>query len=160
MLDHMRRLDTTVLHRIDRISIYSHLSRYAHSIFLLNESLTILPSKATNIKFKTNGDKTITATGVKFTLLNDKSSWIVNANKEVLLAAGVVGTPQLLELSGNLLLSALPPKINKRQKLGIGNKTLLSALGVQALVDLPGVGENLQVRGAACASFVGLTNYS
>ena len=33
--------------------------------------------------------------------------------------------------------------------LGIGNKTILNSVGIKALVDLPGVGENLQVRRTA-----------
>lgn len=50
----------------------------------------------------------------------------VKANKEVLMAAGAVHTPQLLQLSG------------------IGPKKLLHAAGIKTLVDLPGVGQNFQ----------------
>ncbi|KAJ0107624.1 hypothetical protein J7T55_007815 [Diaporthe amygdali] len=50
----------------------------------------------------------------------------VRANKEVILCAGAFGSPQILELSG------------------IGSKGILENAGVQCLVDLPGVGENLQ----------------
>ncbi|KAF8874407.1 hypothetical protein BD779DRAFT_1804938 [Infundibulicybe gibba] len=49
-----------------------------------------------------------------------------SATKEVILSTGSIKTPQLLELSG------------------IGNATLLKSLGIQTLIDLPGVGENLQ----------------
>lgn len=45
---------------------------------------------------------------------------------QVILTAGVVRTPQILELSG------------------IGNKDILSPLGIDVLVDLPGVGENYE----------------
>jgi choline dehydrogenase len=48
------------------------------------------------------------------------------ARAEVLLCAGAVGSPQILELSG------------------LGQATRLQALGVPVLQDLPGVGENLQ----------------
>ncbi|KAI6753840.1 hypothetical protein HG530_013016 [Fusarium avenaceum] len=48
------------------------------------------------------------------------------ANKEVLMAAGAVHTPQLLQLSG------------------IGPKKLLHTAGIKTIVDLPGVGQNLQ----------------
>jgi choline dehydrogenase-like flavoprotein len=48
------------------------------------------------------------------------------ASAEVVLAAGAVGTPKLLELSG------------------IGDGTRLSALGVDVVRHAPGVGENLQ----------------
>ncbi|KAJ0338057.1 hypothetical protein COL922a_006070 [Colletotrichum nupharicola] len=50
----------------------------------------------------------------------------VYATKEVLLAAGGVHTPQLLQLSG------------------IGNKKFLEGLGIEVVQDLPGVGENFQ----------------
>ncbi|KAH8779957.1 hypothetical protein F5883DRAFT_600235 [Diaporthe sp. PMI_573] len=48
------------------------------------------------------------------------------ANKQVILCAGVFGSPQILELSG------------------IGSRSILENAGVQCLADLPGVGENLQ----------------
>jgi choline dehydrogenase len=46
--------------------------------------------------------------------------------KEIILCGGAINTPQLLQLSG------------------IGNATELSALGIDVVEDLPGVGENLQ----------------
>ncbi|OQE09984.1 hypothetical protein PENVUL_c005G01949 [Penicillium vulpinum] len=52
----------------------------------------------------------------------------VSASREVILSAGSFNTPQLLKLSG------------------IGPKEELSKLGISALVDLPGVGRNLQDR--------------
>ena len=52
----------------------------------------------------------------------------VNATKEVILAAGAFNTPQLLKLSG------------------IGPKDELEKFGIPVLVDLPGVGINLQDR--------------
>lgn len=48
------------------------------------------------------------------------------ASKAVILSAGAIASPQLLELSG------------------IGNPAILNANGVEPLHDLPGVGENLQ----------------
>ncbi|KAI1437343.1 GMC oxidoreductase [Xylaria sp. CBS 124048] len=50
----------------------------------------------------------------------------VRARKQVLMAAGPFGTPQILERSG------------------IGNPEILKRAGVPVLVDLPGVGENYQ----------------
>lgn len=50
----------------------------------------------------------------------------VNAGAEVLLAAGAINSPKLLELSG------------------IGNPNLLRGLGLDVALDLPAVGENLQ----------------
>ncbi|KAJ7471315.1 alcohol oxidase [Mycena galericulata] len=46
----------------------------------------------------------------------------VTARKEIILSAGAVGTPSILQHSG------------------VGNKTALTALGLQVLLDLPGVG--------------------
>ncbi|WP_426998395.1 choline dehydrogenase [Pseudarthrobacter sp. N5] len=46
--------------------------------------------------------------------------------KEVVLCGGAINTPQLLQLSG------------------VGNPSHLKSLGIQPVVDLPGVGENLQ----------------
>lgn len=48
------------------------------------------------------------------------------ANKEVIISAGTVESPKLLELSG------------------IGQAGLLTRLGIEVIHDLPGVGENLQ----------------
>jgi choline dehydrogenase-like flavoprotein len=50
----------------------------------------------------------------------------ISAIKEVILSSGSFGSPGLLELSG------------------IGNKTVLGSAGITQLIDLPGVGENLQ----------------
>jgi choline dehydrogenase len=50
----------------------------------------------------------------------------VNVNKEVILSAGSIGSPHLLQLSG------------------IGAKDVLTAAGIKTLHDLPGVGQNLQ----------------
>ena len=49
----------------------------------------------------------------------------VEAKRETILAAGSIGSPQLLQLSG------------------IGPGSLLQSLGIETLHDLPGVGENL-----------------
>lgn len=66
------------------------------------------------------------ATGVEF--VSGGQHFFAHVTKEVIISAGAVQTPQLLELSG------------------IGNASILSAHNITTLVDLPGVGENLQVR--------------
>jgi len=63
------------------------------------------------------------ASGVEFTHRGQK--FCVEARKETILAAGAIGSPQLLQLSG------------------IGPAKLLDALGIPVVHDLPGVGENL-----------------
>jgi len=65
-----------------------------------------------------------TVIGVEYKI-NDQIKTI-NANKEVILSAGSVGSPQLLQLSG------------------IGPADVLKSAGVELQHELPGVGENLQ----------------
>jgi choline dehydrogenase-like flavoprotein len=78
-------------------------------------------------------------------ILTEGSTTTVHASREVILAAGKCPclliapftefssmsgsfqTPQLLELSG------------------IGDKNILQALGIDCVIDLPGVGENLRM---------------
>ncbi|KAF6811571.1 glucose oxidase [Colletotrichum musicola] len=68
-----------------------------------------------------------TATGVEFFSRDgDGKSSMVQARKEVIIAAGAVHTPQVLQLSG------------------IGPATLLESAGIPVLLDVPGVGQNFQ----------------
>lgn len=67
-----------------------------------------------------------TAKGAEILSRESGDSYSVSASKEVILAAGAVHTPQVLQLSG------------------IGPKTSLEKYGIDVLVDLPGVGENFQ----------------
>jgi len=67
------------------------------------------------------GNREYYATGV--TLMNGN---VITASQEVILSAGSFQSPGLLELSG------------------IGNKSILAGAGIKQLIDLPGVGENLQ----------------
>lgn len=68
-----------------------------------------------------------TAVGVEFVdTVNGTSTSTVRAGKEVIVAAGSVHTPQILQLSG------------------IGDAALLESLGIDIVSDLPGVGQNLQ----------------
>ena len=57
------------------------------------------------------------------------------ARREIILAAGAPHSPQVLQLSG------------------IGPKKLLSGLGIETLVDLPGVGRNFQDQPAMFIQF-------
>ncbi|KAI1157575.1 GMC oxidoreductase [Nemania serpens] len=68
------------------------------------------------------------ATGVSFEqrLGNNTTAITVKANKEVIIAAGAIHSPQLLQQSG------------------IGPSALLEAAGIDTVVDLPGVGQNFQ----------------
>lgn len=64
------------------------------------------------------------ATEVYFTI--NGINKVAKVKSEVLLSAGAIGTPQILELSG------------------IGNATRLASLNIDTVEDLKGVGENLQ----------------
>ncbi|MCL7929526.1 GMC family oxidoreductase [Halomonas llamarensis] len=59
-------------------------------------------------------------------LTRDGKTLTVIANKEVVLSAGTIGSPQILQLSG------------------IGPKDLLAEHDIDVVAELPGVGENLQ----------------
>ncbi|MEF2132159.1 choline dehydrogenase [Pseudoalteromonas maricaloris] len=65
-----------------------------------------------------------TATGVEYSVKGNLKK--ANAAKEVILSAGSIGSPHLLQLSG------------------IGDKEALTAAGVEVKHHLPGVGKNLQ----------------
>ncbi|KDR78171.1 hypothetical protein GALMADRAFT_155158 [Galerina marginata CBS 339.88] len=65
-----------------------------------------------------------TATAVEF--IHGHENYEVNVEKEVILSAGAVNSPQILELSG------------------IGQPEVLTRVGIDVEIDLPGVGENVQ----------------
>ncbi|KAJ2932023.1 hypothetical protein H1R20_g5072, partial [Candolleomyces eurysporus] len=69
--------------------------------------------------------KDVIATGVEYIVDGINSTTVVHAKKEVILSAGSLMTPQILELSG------------------IGDPEILSQYNIPVLVDLPGVGSNL-----------------
>lgn len=75
-----------------------------------------------------SGPNDAIAEGVEYTIVQDGQTKTAQAKarKEVILAAGAIGSPRLLELSG------------------IGDAALLRDLGIQVIVDNPHVGENLQ----------------
>ena len=74
------------------------------------------------LRVELEGDR---ATGVRYRDRRGREQ-VARADREVVLAGGAIGSPQLLMLSG------------------IGPADHLREVGVQVAVDLPGVGENLQ----------------
>lgn len=72
-------------------------------------------------RLEAGSDVRLTATGIT---LQDGTT--IEARKEVILSAGSLQSPGILELSG------------------IGQKEVLDAAGIDQIMDLPGVGENLQ----------------
>ncbi|GAA5911812.1 hypothetical protein JCM6882_003365 [Rhodosporidiobolus microsporus] len=85
------------------------------------ENLVVLTGfRATKIVFDGTN-----ATGVEFATSASGEKYIVSASQEVILSTGVIGTPQLLQVSG------------------VGPSDLLTGLGIEVVKDLPGVGMHL-----------------
>lgn len=77
------------------------------------------------VRIELDGNRT---TGVSFVPRNSTSKETppvtIKVNREVIVSAGTVHSPQVLQLSG------------------IGPRTLLESAGIQPKIDLPGVGQN------------------
>ena len=129
---------------IPRIAEFNRGDNFGHAYFQMNQrrgvrwsatrafirpverrpNLKILLGTHTlGVRFDTSGDVP-RATGVRLRR-GDGSVQDVTATREVLLAAGAIGSPQLLQLSG------------------IGDRALLERHGIAPVHGLPGVGENL-----------------
>ena len=78
-----------------------------------------------------------TAKGVRF--MHGGEEYSVSTEGEIIICAGSVQSPQLLELSG------------------IGNPEILKAAGIDVKVDNPAVGENLQEHMSMAAPFLAWT---
>jgi choline dehydrogenase len=76
-----------------------------------------------------------TAVGAEYISKLSKKTGTVTASKEVILAAGSMHTPQILQLSG------------------VGPRKVLEGLGVEVVVDSPGVGQNFQDNPTIYANF-------
>ncbi|KAK0645246.1 Dehydrogenase patE [Lasiodiplodia hormozganensis] len=82
------------------------------------------------------GGEPLTATGVHVLQKDGKRTFFgVRSGGEVILSAGAIKSPQLLELSG------------------VGNEQLLKKHGIEVKMNLPGVGENMQDHVVATASY-------
>ena len=78
-----------------------------------------------SLEMNTDGEQP-RCTGVRVARANSGEQTLARASREVILSAGSIGSPQLLQLSG------------------IGPSDLLQGLDIPVVADLPGVGENLQ----------------
>lgn len=88
------------------------------------KNLTVMTNTQVKRLLFSHGDGEQVCTGAE--LVSNGQSKQVIAEKEVVLCAGAVGTPQILQLSG------------------VGNQELLSKFNIPLVRHLPGVGENLQ----------------
>jgi len=89
--------------------------------------LTLVTQQVTKITFSNPGSIPLVASGVQFGPTNGGSArYTALARREVIVAAGSIQTPALLQLSG------------------IGDPAVLGPLGITTLLNLPTVGRNLQ----------------
>ncbi|KAL8383212.1 hypothetical protein RB595_006797 [Gaeumannomyces hyphopodioides] len=79
------------------------------------------------------------ASGIEY-ITTDGKSVALSANKEVILSAGSLRSPLILEASG------------------IGNPQILGPLGIEVEIDLPGVGENFQEQPNISLHYSGAAN--
>ncbi|KAJ9273896.1 CAZyme family AA3 [Paecilomyces variotii] len=103
-------------------------------------NLHILPYTNANKLIWKEGEEA-TADGVEVTFANGTIG-VLKASREVILAAGALKSPVLLELSG------------------VGNPAILSKYGIETKINLPTVGENLQDQINNGLKYQSKTNYS
>ncbi len=102
----------------------SAATAYLHPVLARQNLTVIVRAQVTRLVF--DGRRVI---GVEY--LRDGHHLMAHAQREVILSAGAINSPQVLMLSG------------------IGEPQALSALGIEVKVPLPGVGQNLQDHTAA-----------
>lgn len=112
----------------DMLGYMHHTSTILQSNYTRSYSPAHLLEAGSNLRVMTNTmvarvniDEHCYVTGV--TLVGGT---VLDVRKEIMLSAGSIQSPQLLELSG------------------LGNSTILETADIKTIVDLPGVGENLQ----------------
>jgi choline dehydrogenase len=111
----MSKMDMTVKGGVRWSTANAYLKPVLH-----RKNLTVI-THALSQRVLLEGNK---AVGVEYVKIGRTEQ--VNANKEVILSAGSIGSPHLLQMSG------------------IGPAQVLKDAGIDVLHDLPGVGENLQ----------------
>ncbi|SPN98643.1 related to alcohol oxidase [Cephalotrichum gorgonifer] len=107
-----------VTHYTRSYSAVSYLPLAGSNLEVMTETRV---AKVNIVNLKKAGCKKLHATGVTL-----EDGTVIKARKEVVLTSGSIGSPGLLELSG------------------VGQAKVLKAAGIKQLIDLPGVGENLQ----------------
>jgi choline dehydrogenase len=96
----------------------------AQVLRLITQPISDATRNQGQLRRKAWADAGLEATGLE--LLHEGVRKSITASQQVILCAGAVSSPHLLQLSG------------------IGNAKVLSSLGIAPVHDLPGVGENLQ----------------
>ncbi|KAI0079798.1 alcohol oxidase [Panus rudis PR-1116 ss-1] len=104
------------------------------------QNLVVLTgAQATHIEFADSSPGALRATKVHFVTDSNVTS-SASVSRDIVLSAGAIKTPQLLELSG------------------IGNATFLQGLGIKPVIDLPGVGEHFQDHFGLAPTFLSVPN--
>ena len=128
-----------VMYQPSNVDSATYNRSYAANGYLpkAGSNLQVLTGKrVVKINFKRSGRSQV-ATGVTL-----QDGTVIKASEEVVLSAGSIQSPGLLELSG------------------IGQSSVLDAAGITQLIDLPGVGENLQDHLRIQSSFQLKDNYT
>lgn len=99
---------------------------------LSRSNLRIL-TEVTVARLELNNDNNGVVSSKGVEVIYKGETYTIPVNKEVILTAGTIKSPQILELSG------------------IGDKRILSRVGVDVVLDLPGVGGNVQDHVAGSA---------
>jgi choline dehydrogenase len=115
----------SILKQMNTLARRSHAGQGYYLPIAERENLTVLTNAHVSRVVISTAGSSPKATGVEYSVGQESS--IVSARKEVLLCAGTIQSPQLLELSG------------------IGSKSVLEEHGIDVVVDNANVGENLQV---------------
>lgn len=129
---------------MDPIRVERSYARTGHHDKAVNRTNYHLVTGSKVTKIVLNGT---TAAGVSFVPVGSGSpnptsaQTVVSARKEVIIAAGGIHSPQILQLSG------------------IGPRKLLSSANITTVVDLPGVGQNFQDHPMIQASFMCKPNF-
>lgn len=111
-------------------------SAYYNQDVAKRPNLTVLTNALVEkVLFDTLEDEKLMATGIQYSTDGGGERQVINTRREVIIAAGTIKSPQLLELSG------------------IGGKDLLNKYDIPVLIDNPQVGENLQDHVLASISF-------
>ncbi|OSD00955.1 GMC oxidoreductase [Trametes coccinea BRFM310] len=111
-------VDATTAKRSYAASAYLEPNLHRQNLHVLTEAYV------TKVLLESTGDLQ-RAVGIEY-IKDGKTLRIDNVKRDIVISGGTLQTPQILELSG------------------IGNKSILSKYGIKTIIDVPGVGENLQ----------------
>ncbi|KAK2812244.1 hypothetical protein FQN50_001602 [Emmonsiellopsis sp. PD_5] len=114
-------LDPETMTRSSSLTAYYDSVKERENLKMLNEHQVI------GLTFEPEPGEALVVSGVKALDRQEANKEVTfRARKEVILAAGAIHTPQILQLSG------------------IGPKAVVEAAGIESKLDLPGVGSNFQ----------------